>query len=108
MPTIREHILAGHYPVSEHGYAIVRLGHGTAHVVSVHAPGRKPLLGYDADNGEVMSWFANGRYTDAANSSRICDLQPPAVRIMVEADLGCFVCHARYTAEQIVTGEVPS
>ena len=85
MLTVRDHILAGHYPDNEHGWALVPMRNGdTARVITAHGSEPLPLIGLTR-SGTCFQWAATG--THGTDSGKY-DLLPPAPRPAIAADFG--------------------
>lgn len=86
MLTVRDHILAGHYPVNERGWALVAMRNGvTARVITAHGDEPLPIIGL-TPSGTSFNWHADGLHISDKLSGY--DLLPPAPRPAVAADFG--------------------
>ena len=90
MLTIRDHIIAGHYPTNDRGFALVPIEYGTAIIATPYGPPNAPLVGWYGILGSepsIHGWTETGRFNPQARPGCL-DLRPPVVRIATPADLG--------------------
>lgn len=87
MLTIRDHILAGHYPTNDRGWSLVPTRAArVARIIAANGDDPHPLIGL-GPGGSCICWMADGLFMGAGKMSEL-DLLPPLPRAAVAADLG--------------------